>query len=126
VKEFRVLVCGGRDYDNRERLFRVLDQALQAVTMAGKSFTLIHGGCRGADSLAHVWATERKITLEGGNVRVYHANWERDKKAAGPIRNKLMLTENPHAVIAFPGGKGTANMVNISKKAGIPIYFVKD
>jgi hypothetical protein len=127
VKEFRVLVCGGRDYDNRERLFRVLDQALQSATMAGKSFTLIHGGARGADTLAHVWATERKITDEGGNVRVYHANWERDKKAAGPIRNKLMLTnEHPHVIVAFKGGNGTAHMMKIGREARVPVLEIDE
>ncbi len=127
MKEFRVLVCGGRDYDNRERLFRVLDQALQAATMAGKSFTLIHGGARGADTLAHVWATERKITIQGGDIRVYEANWERDKKAAGPIRNKLMLTnEKPHIIVACKGGAGTAHMMKIGREAGVPVLEIDE
>ena len=126
MKEFRVLVCGGRDYDNRERLFRVLDQALQSATMAGKSFTLIHGGARGADTLAHVWATERQITIQGGDIRVYPANWERDKKAAGPIRNKLMLTnEQPHVIVACKGGAGTAHMMKIGREAGIPVLEIE-
>ena len=125
MKEFRVLVCGGRDYYNRERLFRVLDQALQSATMAGKSFTLIHGGCRGADTLAHVWATERQIAIQGGDIRVYEADWERYKKAAGPIRNKLMLTnENPHVIIACKGGNGTAHMMKIGREAGVPVLEI--
>lgn len=127
MKEFRVLVCGGRDYDNRERLFRVLDQALQAATLAGKSFTLIHGGCRGADTLAHVWATERQITIQGGDIRVYEADWERYKKAAGPIRNKLMLTsEHPHVIIACKGGNGTAHMMKIGREAGVPVLEIDE
>ena len=126
MKEFRVLVCGGRDYDNRERLFRVLDQALQAATMAGKSFTLIHGGARGADTLADVWATMRQIATGWGDVRVYEANWERDKKAAGPIRNKLMLTnEQPHVIVSCKGGAGTAHMMKIGREAGIPVLEIE-
>ncbi len=127
MKEFRVLVCGGRDYDNRERLFRVLDQALQAATMAGKSFTLIHGGARGADTLAHAWATMRQIASGWGDVRVYEANWERDKKAAGPIRNKLMLTnEKPHVIVACKGGNGTAHMMKIGREAGVPVLEIDE
>ena len=126
MTEFCLLVCGGRDYDNRERLFRVLDQALQAVTRSGKTFTLIHGGARGADTLASVWAENRKITDEGGHVRVYVANWERDRKAAGPIRNKLMLTsEHPHVIVACKGGNGTAHMMKIGREAGIPILEIE-
>jgi hypothetical protein len=122
MNEFRILVCGGRDYDNRERLFGVLDKALEASTLAERSFVLIHGNARGADKLSHEWASARQVD----DVRVYPADWNTHRKAAGPIRNRLMLTENPHVVIAFPGGKGTANMINLAEKAGIPIYYVKD
>ena len=126
MNEFRVLVCGGRDYDDRERLFRVLDEALQAATLSGKTFTLVHGGARGADALAGVWATDRKITDEGGVVRVYDADWETHKRAAGPIRNIKMLTESkPHVIIGFKGGRGTAHMIRIGKEAGVPVQEIK-
>lgn len=122
--EFKVLVCGGRSYDNRERLFEVLDKALKAATMAGRAFTLVHGGARGADSLSHVWATMRKDNV---TVRVHEADWKTHGRAAGPIRNKLMLTsENPNVIIAFKGGNGTADMIRQAKKAGVDVYEVKD
>lgn len=61
------------------------------------------------------------------NVRVYEADWDAHKKAAGPIRNKKMLTESqPHVIIAFKGGNGTAHMIKISKEAGVPVYEVKE
>ena len=38
------------------------------------------------------------------------------------IRNRRMLEEGrPDLVIAFPGGKGTANMVRIALQAGIQV-----
>lgn len=124
MTEFRILVCGGRYYDNRERLFAVLDKALEATTMAGRSFTLVHGGARGADALSHAWATMRKDNV---TVRVYEADWKTHGRAAGPIRNKLMLTsEQPHVIIAFKGGNGTADMIRQAKKAGVDVYEVKD
>jgi hypothetical protein len=123
MSEFRVLVCGGRDYDNRDRLFGVLDKALRAATLAGKAFTLVHGGARGADSLSGLWATTRQVS----DVRVYQADWDAHKKAAGPIRNKKMLTESqPHVIIAFKGGSGTAHMMKIGREAGVPVYEVKE
>lgn len=123
MTEFRVLVCGGRDYDNRERLFEVLDKALQAATMAGKSFTLVHGGAKGADSLSHVWASMRQNDVE---VRVYKADWKTHGRRAGPIRNKKMFTsESPHVIIAFKGGDGTAHMMKIGREAGVPVYEVE-
>lgn len=107
----KILVCGGRDFSDAE----MMASALARVT-AGKVITeVIHGAARGADSLAGSWAKERGIP-----VRVFPANWKRDGKAAGPIRNALMLTEGkPDMVIAFPGGKGTADMVRKSEAANI-------
>lgn len=43
-------------------------------------------------------------------------------KAAGPIRNQRMLDEGkPDLVVAFPGGRGTADMVRRAKAAGVPV-----
>jgi hypothetical protein len=136
MNEFRVLVTGGRDYGRKwtgtqwddderqiDRLFEVLDKALQAATLAGKSFTLVHGGARGADSLSGLWATTRQVS----DVRVYEADWATHGKRAGPIRNIKMLTESlPHVIIAFKGGDGTAHMMKIGREAGVPVYEVKD
>lgn len=124
MNEFRVLVCGGRDYDDRERLFGVLDKALEAATLAERPFVLIHGGAKGADWLSSVWASMRKDRVE---ERVYPADWSTHGRAAGPIRNQKMLTnESPHVIIAFKGGNGTAHMMSIGRKAGVPVYEVKE
>ena len=123
MSEFRVLACGGRNYDDRERLYRVLDKALKAATLAGRTFVLIHGNARGADKLSHEWAMARQVD----DVRVYPADWEQHGKAAGPIRNRLMLTDGqPNVIIAFKGGNGTANMIQQGKKAGVPVHEVKN
>ena len=118
MSEYRVLVCGGRDYADRQQLFEVLDEELSAATVAGNSFILIHGGARGADSLSGSWAAERQVS----DVRVYEADWNTYGRAAGAIRNRLMLTDGqPHVIVAFKGGKGTANMIQQGKKAGVPV-----
>ncbi len=49
------------------------------------------------------------------------AKWETYGKAAGPIRNREMLLNLPALVVAFPGGKGTADMVRQAERAGIPV-----
>jgi hypothetical protein len=122
MNEFRVLVCGGRSYEDRTRFFHILDKALRAATLAERPFVLIHGGAKGADSLSNLWAAARQVS----DVRVYEADWTSHGRGAGPIRNQKMLTESqPHVIIAFEGGKGTAHMVSIGKKAGVPVYEVK-
>lgn len=55
-------------------------------------------------------------------VRAFPADWHRDGKAAGPIRNRRMLLEGmPDLVVAFPGGRGTADMVRRARAAGIEV-----
>lgn len=113
----RVLVCGGRDYSNRECVFAVLDK-LHVKTPVE---TLIQGGARGADALAMEWAAERKIE----QVVTEYADWEEHGKAAGPLRNQRMLDVwHPDIVVAFPGGRGTADMVNRARRASVPVSRV--
>lgn len=112
-----VLVCGGRDYDNQKTLFRTLDQvhAINSIAL------LIHGGANGADALAGAWARERGVPY-----KVYAAYWKRDGKVAGPIRNQRMLVEGePDLVVAFPGGRGTADMLRRAKAADVLVLMIK-
>ncbi|MCR6673261.1 DUF2493 domain-containing protein [Devosia ginsengisoli] len=112
----RVIVCGGRVYGNRRRLHAVLDAAVQRLGLDH----VIAGGAMGADSLAAEWARLRDIPID-----VFKAHWGREGKAAGHIRNARMIEQGkPDLVIAFPGGRGTANMVGQALAAGIPVHKI--
>jgi len=114
--EQRVLVCGGRDFDN----FPLMVEILEAAHAANTIVLLISGMARGADNMGAIWAANRGIV-----IAPFHADWKRDGKAAGPIRNQRMLDEGkPHLVIAFPGGRGTADMIKRAEKAGVPVARV--
>lgn len=116
----RLLVCGGRDFADREKLDRVLRLVDRTK---GPIKTLIHGAAPGADSLAAKWADDTGL-VEFGEVLAFPANW-RDGKRAGPIRNQQMLDEGkPDMVIAFPGGTGTANMIKLARAAGVPVAVI--
>lgn len=107
----KVLVCGGRDYADEEHLTAVLDR----LYAADPEMCIIHGGAPGADTMAGQWAKERGLP-----VLQCDANWVYYGKAAGPIRNQWMLQYGqPDLVVAFPGGRGTADMVTRAKLAGI-------
>lgn len=80
----RVLVCGGRDYGDREGLYAALNE----LHRRQKFELLIAGGARGADTLAEQWADDRKIP-----TKIYQADWETLGRKAGPIRNQRMLDE---------------------------------
>lgn len=113
----RVLVCGGRDYDD---LFRVYEE-LDKLNLDRKTDVIICGGARGADELAIVYAEDFYI-----ETKVYYALWNKHGRSAGPIRNQRMLDEGkPDLVVAFPGGVGTADMVARSRKAGIEVREIK-
>ena len=114
----RVLVCGGRNYNNQERVNDVLSDILQDKIIT----CIIHGAAKGADSSGGFFAKLRNI-----HVEAYLAQWNIYGKRAGMIRNQRMLDEGkPDLVVAFPGGVGTAGMVRIAKAAGVKVMEVKD
>lgn len=111
----RVLVCGGRDYNDYETMYDHLEIRLDSKDI------LIHGNANGADVLS-----ERvRIDLYGEDetkVVRFPADWDRYGKRAGPIRNQQMLDEGkPDLVLAFPGGSGTLDMVTRARKAGVTV-----
>jgi hypothetical protein len=112
---FTVLVTGGRDFADR----RWLSEVLTELNARYNFRCLIHGAARGADSLAEEWGLQN-----GVYPKPFPADWQKHGRKAGPIRNAEMLKEKPDLVIAFPGGKGTADMVKRAKQAGIEVIEV--
>lgn len=110
----KILVCGGRNYANREFVFSTLNTI--HASYEGGITCVVHGDAAGADSIADEWAREESIRR-----LPYPANWKKNGKAAGPIRNGRMLAENPDIalVVAFPGGTGTEDMIRKAEAAGI-------
>ena len=116
----RVLVCGDRNWTDR----LALESALDVIHAQTPFSCVIEGEARGADSLARLWAESRGVL-----VRKYPALWETYGRAAGPIRNKQMLTDGqPELVIAFHkdigSSKGTRNMLKQASDAGIPTQLI--
>jgi hypothetical protein len=111
------IVCGGRDFYAPALVYRALD-GFHSRTPIG---ALVHGAARGADALAAAWAAERGI-----REVAFPADWAADGKRAGSIRNARMLAfimdHAERAVVAFPGGSGTAHMVRIAQSAGVPTW----
>ncbi len=114
----KVLVCGGRRFIDETVLFNKLDNLHRETPFTG----IVEGGAKGADTLAKKWADSRRI-----GCQEFPADWNRYGKGAGHIRNKQMLDEGkPDLVVAFPGGKGTANMVKLAKEAGVEVIEVEE
>jgi UDP-N-acetylmuramoylalanine-D-glutamate ligase len=113
----RVLICGGREYDN----WIVFKQEVNKVCGHTRP-VIISGGAKGADFLARIYAKCYSLDYEE-----YPANWKKYGNRAGPIRNQQMLDEGkPDLVIAFPGGRGTKDMISRARNAGVEIKEIDE
>lgn len=128
----KVLVCGGRTFgvpvvrdpsdearankqaaDERALMKHVLDKVHAECNIT----LIIQGEAKGADSYAKEWALSRGI-----HVLCFPAQWARDGRKAGPLRNQEMLDRGkPELVVAFPGSAGTRDMVKRAGDAGITV-----
>lgn len=115
----RVLVCGGREYSDWKTLSEALFKFLNAYSR--DDLIIIQGAAKGADGMARHWCERYGVACMS-----FPANWNAHGKAAGPLRNAWMLREGrPNLVLAFPGGRGTADMVRRAEAAGIPVRRVE-
>lgn len=118
-----VLTTGGRKYEDRDRVFDVMDTIHQSREID----IVINGDCRqyrrrGADHFVRQWAYSRKVPYMS-----VPADFDRHGKAAGPIRNSQMFNYfDVREVVAFPGGRGTKDTIEKAKRKGIPVFEIKE
>jgi hypothetical protein len=121
--ERSILVCGGRDGQPPGTVFKALD----AYDLRHSITHLVTGSLRttraqgrlyiSTDAEAFAWALERELPAS-----VVPAQWSLYGRSAGPRRNRRMLELFPiRGVLAFPGGRGTYDMVEASILMGIPV-----
>lgn len=120
----RVIVCGGRNFQDVALLWRTLDEISERQIISciidGASDD-VTGPYQGADYWAHQWARARGRPT----MRVF-ADWKKHGRAAGPIRNSEMLKDGqPNLVVAFVGGNGTADMVRKARAASVEVTEVR-
>lgn len=117
-----LLVCGGRDYFNKDRIHRILERFNKEKGIS----LLVQGGCKGVDLIAKNWATTNGIHTaqidalwdwyrEQGNVHV-----------AGYERNKAMALLNIDYCIGIEGGKGTEMMCKLMRDKGVKTVIFKN
>lgn len=121
----RVIICGGRDFKDFDKGKAILDLLLGPYTSykdgVFPTLTVIEGGAKGADTMADEWLSDNRYSRHIKRK----ADWEKHGRAAGAIRNREMLGDDPDLIIAFPGGLGTENMIKQAKKAGVPVLRVE-
>lgn len=121
VKAIRkVIIAGGRDFNNYELLKKKCDYYLSTAIKNGDKIIIVSGTAKGADTLGERYAKER-----GFGIERHPANWEQYGKKAGYLRNAEM-TDVADALIAFwdEKSRGTGHMINLAKERKLLIRIV--
>lgn len=94
----RVIVTGSRTWDEPDRIYSHLE--LLGIV---EPLTVVHGACpQGADYYAHIWA-KGLVQRRGYEVteEPYPADWERYPRAAGVLRNELMVSKGADVCLVY-------------------------
>lgn len=108
----KLIIAGGRDYDLTASDFLRLNKINSLVTVT----EVVSGGADGADGGGERWADSMDIP-----VKVFRADWKQFGKGAGPRSNEEMAAY-ADALMAFPGGEGTSNMIQHARNRGLIVY----
>lgn len=118
----RILVTGSRDWTDKVTVAQAIREAW---LMAGRPYgvVVVHGGARGADYIADVYAKRLGFATE-----VHDAAWDTFGKTAGYIRNREMVESNPDLCLAFirNESKGATMCAALAEKAGIPVHYWRE
>lgn len=129
----RILVTGSRDWLDQNAVWAALDEAYENH-VRGEIFLVVHGGAKGADTMARAWASRRR---RDGALNIYHeqhsAQWIQEGKfvkAAGHQRNQRMVDRGADLALAFirnnsPGATGCLQMI-LRAKIPVEIHSITD
>ena len=117
MKTKKVIIAGGRDFNNYKKLCKFCNKVLKDVN----NIKIVSGGTRGADNLGESYAKEK-----GYKIKMFPADWDKHKRAAGYIRNEQMAKYSD-MLIAFWDGEssGTKHMINLAKVNKLEINICK-
>lgn len=118
-----------RDHAQFYALTSMLDGLRTEALATMSDFRLIHGDCpTGADKLALHWCSRRTQVHE----HIYHANWDKHGKAAGPIRNRDMIDwvvgedDGTFVIACYEGlSKGTRHCSDYAKSKGLEVIELR-
>jgi hypothetical protein len=131
----RILITGSRDWPRERIVEAVLDSELH-----DDHLTIVHGGARGADSMAAHWARRmhRNVTVffrgEGMTLDVveekHPVNWSPYgiyNPMAGRVRNQEMVDAGADVCYAFiyRGSPGATHCAERAAAAGIPVVRIE-
>ena len=116
----RVIIAGGRDYTDYDRLVEVCETLLDG--WLDDEIIIMSGNCsEGADAMGETFADERGYKLE-----LFPAEWHKYGRAAGPRRN-VVMSKKADVLVAFWNGKspGTDNMIHEAMRDGLEVHVYR-
>jgi len=109
-KPIKLAVVGSQTFNDYALLCEVLNRF--------EIMEVISGGARGADALAERYAHERNLP-----IKVFSADWDTHGRAAGPIRNRLIVAEADEIVAFWDGcSRGTQHTIGLARTTGKVVY----
>lgn len=111
----KTIVAGSRSITDYKTVHSAIYEAPWIIT------EVVSGGAPGVDTLGEQAAAEFGIP-----VKLFPADWNKHRRAAGPIRNQQMA-EYADALIAIWDGvsNGTADMIRRAKHHKLRIHIIK-
>lgn len=114
----KVIIAGGRNFENYQLLKFKCNNILKGIT---DEIQIVSGGSTGADLLGERYAREKKLICKR-----FEAEWAKNGKVAGPIRNEEMAKYSNYLIAFWDGkSKGTADMINKAKMYNLDIRIIK-
>jgi hypothetical protein len=115
AKGFRVVVMGSPDAHDRQLVTEWLDRARAKY---GDRLWLYTGDrAAGVDGTVADWARKNRVA-----IRQFGLDFNRHGNNAGFTRNKVMVAQNPDAVLAFGGKAQVGDLVGRAIREGIPTF----
>lgn len=112
VETMKIVVTGGRDYAMTAGDYRFLATVVQLL----RPTQFLTNGRPGVPAQAEAWARQHGIP-----VQRIEADWVAARKAPETRRNTT-LANLADAVVAFPGGTGTADMIAKARQKKLPVH----
>jgi hypothetical protein len=126
TSEYNLGIVGYRGYNDYNNFKVYVDKIIETY---GIPKFIVSGGHTdkygnnkpGTDTLAWLYSERNRIP-----IIEHEADWNKYGKAAGPIRNKLIVKDSDF-LIAFvsPSSVGTLNTINLANNKGIRVHIVE-
>lgn len=111
------IVAGSRGWTDRSKV----KKAMNAMWKEFGAFTVLTGGARGVDTIAHHIAVKADQ-----NTIVMQAQWDKFGRSAGYRRNVAMAVKADYLLALWDGkSPGTKHMIDIAKDHGLTIRIVR-